>query len=312
VDIVSFGEAAETHERPRIRVFGCGGAGCNILELLHEEKLQGIEKVAVNRHLEERKASIIGASHIPIEIRGSFFEGSEPDHAETAAWNKHQHIEKSLQDTDLAFILCGLGGVTGTGTAPAVASMAKSKKVFTVALAVQPFSMEGVRRARNREWGMNNLNKHAHAVVSIENDRLLRVAPDASFGDALKVCNMLAMVLIREISSLLTRNDLKAFRDVIECREVKIGYGLGNYKVGLTGMVDDVMDSLMPEGNISEADRALIMVRTSDDIPFNAVENLVGCLASEMKREGKVLWGRIMDNELGDEIHLVALFGKKA
>lgn len=297
-------------EHPAIRVVGCGGAGCNIIRELSSSQVPGMELVFLNHDHELKDEQAHQAT--PVGLNYKHIKAPEPEHAEEATWRRFGNLGKALKGAQMTFIVCGLGGTTGSGSAPAVAEMSRAQNAVTMALTVHPFTIEGARRSRNTQWCLDRLRTQAHSVVSIQNEKLMTIAPDISFGQALAVTNKMAIIPIQEISAIATRADISKIMKVTDCDEVHIGFGGGNKKTGLVAAVEEVVDSLMP-GPKAEAknwDRGLITVRAGPDITDEEVKNIVGSVTGELHPEGTVLWGLIREDGMADKVRLMTILGK--
>jgi cell division GTPase FtsZ len=159
---------------------------------------------------------------------------------------------------------------------------------------------------------MDKLASRAHSVVCIHNDKLMTLAPNLSFAQALQVTNQMALMPITEISTLATRDDLKNLRHVLDCTEVHIGFGGGDLHTGLSAAVDEVMGGLMPGPTYKkdEWDRALVTIRAGPAIPNKDIQNIVGCIGAELHPHGKVLWGAIRDDDMDQDVKVMALVGR--
>jgi len=305
---LTFGDGEQKH--PLISVIGCGGAGCNIVQKLAPLQIPGLDLIYLN-HRDHLKPELIDhANTIPLEM--GHLKSHAPEHAEEATWRRYEHLGNVLKPSHLTFIVCGLGGTTGSGAAPAVAEMARTHKTVTVALAIHPFNVEGPKRTRNSSWCLERLRTHAHGIVSIQNQKLMTLAPNISFGQALEVTNQMAMMPIQEISTLATRADIKKIRHALSCTEIHIGFGGATRRTGFVNAIHEVSESLMPgpSHKAQNWDRGLITVRAGPDVFDNEVEHLVGSIAGDLHPKGKVLWGRIGDDTMSDSIRIMAILGK--
>jgi len=312
VEKVAFGEGSAEH--PSIKVIGCGGAGCNIVRELGSYNIPHLQRAFLNQRRELRPHHFEEAHTISLEL--DHRTDSEPEHAEAATWREHERIKSFFEGpshgSNLTFIVCGLGGMTGSGAAPALAEIARSQKAVTIALTVHPFRLEGPRREHNTKWCMEKLASRAHSIVCIHNDKLMTIAPNLSFSQALQVTNQMTLMPITEIAALATREDLKNLRHVLDCTEVHIGFGGGDLRGGLTAAVDEVMGGFMPGATHrkDEWDRALVTVRAGPTIPDRDIENIVGCIGAELHPHGKLLWGAIRDEDMEGDVKVMAIVGR--
>jgi cell division protein FtsZ len=293
-----------------MRVVGCGGAGCNIVRELSSDQVPSMELVFLNHDHELKGEQSHQAK--PVGLNYKHVKAPGPEHAEEATWRRFSHLGGVFKGAHMTFIVCGLGGTTGSGSAPAVAEMSRAQNAVTMALTLHPFNIEGARRSRNTKWCLDRLRKQAHSVVCIQNEKLMSIAPNISFGQALAVTNKMAMMPIQEISTLATKADITKIRSVIDCDEAHVGFGGGNKKTGLAEAVEEVIDSLMPGPRINAKnwDRGLITVRAGPDITDDEVENIIGSIAGEMHPDGNILWGLIREEDMGDKVRIMTLLGK--
>lgn len=307
VEHIIFGEGGLEH--PHMTAIGCGGAGCNIAKGLAALDIPGLEVFFLNQQRELASQHHHESAIVPLDL--DHRKVSEPKHAEAATWVKHSALKEILKGSHLTFIICGLGGVTGSGAAPAVAEMARSHRNITVALTVHPFKIEGPRRASNTQWCLERLRDKAHGIVSIHNEKLMTLAPNISFGQALQVTNQMALMPIREIATLATKDDLRSIRHILECDDIHIGFGGSDRRIGLAKASEEVIESLMPGPGPDDrgCDRGLITIRAGPDVMDHEIENLVGILVAELHPKGKVLWGVIRDEALGHAVRMMAIMG---
>lgn len=306
--MIRFGEGEAEH--PTIRAFGCGGAGCNIVKELAEQKLPGVEPIFLNMGHELDAAHYNHAMTVTLDLDHKM--ANEPKHAEAATWRAHETLTELIRGTHLAFIICGLGGTTGSGAAPALAEILKKEKKVAVALTVHPFRIEGHRRERNTRWCIERLKDHAHGIVCIHNDKLMTLAPDISFGQALQVTNRMALMPVMDIAALATKKDMRNIRAALDCSEIHIGFGGSNRDLGLHRSIDEVKESLMPGPchSIQDCDKAILSVRMGPGLLKKDAENLAGIVAAELHPKAKVLWGTIEDDTLGHGIRIMSIIGK--
>ena len=157
----------------RIRVIGVGGGGNNAVDRMIDAGIKSAEFVAMNT---DYQALIRSKAELKIQLGAELTKGlgagADPSIGEKAAQESIDQIKEVLQDNDLVFITAGMGGGTGTGAAPVVASIAREMGILTVGVVTKPFSFEGKRRMDNAEIGIMNLKKNVDTLVIIPNDRL--------------------------------------------------------------------------------------------------------------------------------------------
>ncbi len=190
----------------RIKVVGVGGGGCNAVNRMIEEGLQGIEFVAVNT---DGQALMLSKADIRIRIGDKVTRGlgagGNPEMGRKAAEESAEELYSALKGADMVFVTAGMGGGTGTGAAPIIAQIAKEVGALTIGVVTRPFTFEGARRAKSAEEGIGNLKEHADTLIVIPNDRLLQMVDKrASLQDAFRLADDVLRQGIQGISELIT------------------------------------------------------------------------------------------------------------
>ncbi|HOF95990.1 MAG TPA: cell division protein FtsZ, partial [Methanoculleus sp.] len=191
--------------RTEIAVVGCGGGGSNTITRMSEEGINGARLIALNtdaQHLIRTHAEtriLIGRQR----TRG-LGAGSIPQVGEEAALENEDDIKRAVEGCDMVFITTGLGGGTGTGSAPVVAKAAREEGALTIAVVTLPFTAEGAIRAQNAEAGLERLREVADTVIVVPNDRLLEVVPRLPLHAAFKVSDEVLMRAVKGITELIT------------------------------------------------------------------------------------------------------------
>ena len=186
-----------------IKVIGCGGAGTNTIARCLTEGISGAELIAVNT--DAQHLLITDAPHkilIGKHLTRGLGAGSLPQIGEEAARESEQDIRKAIVPSDMVFVTCGLGGGTGTGSAPIIAQIAKEAGALTIGVVTLPFSVEGVIRMENAEEGLKRLRDICDTVIVIPNDKLLDIVPNLALNAAFKVADE---ILMRSIKGILSR-----------------------------------------------------------------------------------------------------------
>jgi cell division protein FtsZ len=160
----------------RIKVVGVGGGGCNAVNRMIEEGLQGVEFIAVNT---DAQALLLSNASVRVRIGDKLTRGlgagGDPDSGQKAAEETAEELYEVLKGSDMVFITCGMGGGTGTGASPIVAQIAKEVGALTIGVVTRPFTFEGSRRIQTAEAGINKLKEQADTLIVIPNDRLLQI-----------------------------------------------------------------------------------------------------------------------------------------
>src|SRR3989338_8188702 len=214
------------NQRTRIKVVGCGGGGNNTINRITEVGVRGGETIAINTDAQDLlyttadRKILIGK-----ETTKGMGAGSNPKVGEEAAKENEADIRNALQNSDMVFITCGLGGGTGTGSAPVVAEVARKVGALTVGIVTMPFTMEGHRRYENAALGLDKMQNLTDTLIVIPNDKLLELAPDLPLHTAFKVADEILTNSVKGIAELVTKAGLVNL-DFADIRAVMKGGGV--------------------------------------------------------------------------------------
>lgn len=288
--------------KPKIYVVGAGGSGCNTMARMHDMKIEGVKLVAMNtdvQHLVKMRADkkiLLGKK----TTRG-MGAGSNPSVGEAAAKESSEEIKASIADAMMAFITCGLGGGTGTGSAHIIAEQAKAAGALTIAVVTLPFASEGKVRMQNALEGLDKLRKHADTVIVIPNDKLLSIVPDLPLNTAFKVSDEVLAGAVKGIAELVTKAglvnldfaDLRTILTSAGCAVVGIGEASVEAKPDQRALiaVDTAMNSPLLDVDISTASRALINVIGGEDMTLKEAELIVSEVSKRIDPSSHIIWG---------------------
>ncbi len=292
----------------RIVVIGTGGSGNNTLMRLHEVGVEGARVVAMNtdaQHLLVTPADekvLLGRN-----ITRGLGAGSDPELGEAAAKDSIEDIRKVVEGADLVFITCGLGGGTGTGSAPVIAQVAKECGALTLAIVTLPFSVEGRRRMENALGGLKKLRRESDTVIVIPNDKLLEIVPDLPINAAFKVADEILVNAVKGIIEMITKPGLVNL-DFADVRTVLSNggaamIGLGESETGdpesrALEAIEDALNSPLLDIDVSEATRALVNVTGGADMTLREAEIIVEAVASKIHPNAHIIWGAIIDDTI--------------
>jgi len=210
----------------RIKVIGVGGGGCNAVARLYREGMHGVEFCAMNTD-----AQALAACEVPIKLQlgskvtNGLGAGYNPEVGRQAALENTDKIVETLQGADMVFVSAGLGGGTGTGAAPVIASLAKELDALTIAVVTKPFAFEGIRRMRLADQGLTKLASTVDTVIAIPNDRLLSLVPrGTSFFEAFKLADDLLRQAVQGISDIINTPGI-INRDFADVKATMVGMG---------------------------------------------------------------------------------------
>ncbi|MBI2077981.1 MAG: cell division protein FtsZ [Euryarchaeota archaeon] len=298
----------------RIKVIGCGGGGTNTIARCVESGIDGVEFIACNtdaQHLLAIRApkKVLLGRHT---TRG-LGAGSLPQIGEEAASESANDIKNALMGADMVFITCGLGGGTGTGSAPVVAKIAKECGALTIVVATLPFAVEGAVRMRNAETGLAKLREVADTVIVIPNDKLLQLAPRLPLQAAFKVADELLMRSIKGITELITKPGLVNL-DFADLKTIMrhggvamIGLGESDGENRAVESVLEALNSPLLDVDITGATGALVNVIGGADMTLSESERVVEEIHHRINPDARSIWGTSVDPALDRTIRAMVV-----
>lgn len=295
--------------KAKISVVGCGGGGNNTINRMNEVGIEGAHTIAINTDAQallpmsaDRKI-LIGK----VLTRG-LGAGSDPSVGEAAARESKDELKSLLKGSDLVFITCGMGGGTGTGSAPVVAQIAKEQKALTIGVVTIPFAVEGRKRMENAMEGLDKLRKEVDTIIVIPNDKILEIAPDLPVNAAFKVADEVLTNAVKGITEMITKPGLINL-DFADLRTIlsrgggaMIGLGESNSQKAseerALEAVENALTSPLLDVDISEANRALVNVTGGSDMTLREAEMIVEAVSAKIHPNAHIIWGAMIDDQL--------------
>ena len=292
-------------QRATIKVVGCGGGGNNTINRMTEVGIIGVDTIAINTDAQDllyttaNKKILIGR-----ELTKGLGAGSEPRLGEEAARENESDIKKALQNCDMIFITCGLGGGTGTGSAPVVAEIAKKLGALTVGVVTMPFAMEGHRRYENAVVGLEKMEQVADTLIVIPNDKLLELAPELPLHTAFKVADEILTNAVKGIAELVTKAGLVNL-DFADIRTVMGNGGVALIGVGESDTENRALESVekaitnpLLDAEINGATGALINVAGGPDMTLEEARLIVETISQKLDPDARIIWGAQISDDL--------------
>ena len=301
-------------QKANIKVIGCGGGGNNTINRITEVGIKGAMTIAINTDAQDLlyttadKKILIGK-----EVTKGMGAGSNPKLGEEAARENEHDIKASLEHSDMVFITCGLGGGTGTGSAPVVAEIAKKLGALTVGIVTMPFTMEGHRRYDNAVVGLEKLENHLDTLIVIPNDKLLELAPDLPIHTAFKVADEILTNSVKGIAELVTKAGLVNL-DFADIRAVMKGGGVALIGVGESDTenraieaVEKAINNPLLDVDIGNASGALINIAGGDDMTLDEARRVVEAVSERLNEEATLIWGAQIYKDLDKTLRVMLI-----
>lgn len=303
-----------SRQKAKIKVVGCGGAGNNTINRISEVGISGAETIALNTDAQDLLYTTAAVKIlIGKEITQGLGAGSIPQIGEEAARENEHEIKAKLQGADMVFITCGLGGGTGTGSAPVVAEQAKKLNALTVAIVTLPFEMEGKRRYENAMYGLEKLEKSVDTLIVIPNDKLLELAPELPLHTAFKIADEILTNAAKGIAELVTRAGLVNL-DFADIKTVMgrggvamIGVGESDSDNRAKECVQKALSNPLLDVDITGASGALINVNGGTDMTLDEARTVVEAVTQKMSDDARVIWGAQISEDLGKTVRCMLI-----
>jgi len=230
--------------------------------------------------------------------------GALPQVGEEAARESEEELKAALNNADIVFVTCGLGGGTGTGAASVVSKIAKDNGALVIGVVTLPFRAEGIVRMENAEWGLEQLRSNADTVIVVPNDKLLELVPRLSLNAAFKVADEVLMRSIKGISEIITKPGLVNL-DFADLRTIMKGGGVAMIGLGESeedtralDAVNEALNSPLLEVDVSGATGALINVTGGSDMTVSEAERVVEEVHNRINANARIIWGAAVDPAL--------------
>jgi len=308
----------------RIKVIGIGGGGGNAVNRMIEAGIEGIEFLVANTDLQALKRS-----QAPIKIQlGSRLTkglgaGADPVVGREAALEDTDKIIEVLEGADMVFVTTGLGGGTGTGGAPIIASLATELNALTVAVVTKPFHFEGRRRMQQAEQGLSELQECVDTVITIPNERLLHtVDRGASLSESFRVADDVLRQAVQGISDLITVPGLINL-DFADVKTIMAGMGMALMGTGratgenraIEATQQAISSPLLEEASIQGALGVLINITGGPDLTLYEVNAASSIIREAADEDANIIFGAVIEENMHDEMKITVIatgFGREA
>jgi len=305
----------QTESFARIKVIGVGGGGCNAVNRMIEEGIEGIEFIAINT---DSQALLKSLAKIKVRIgekstRG-LGAGGDPNVGRIAAEESAEELYEVLKGSDMVFVTAGLGGGTGTGAAPVVAQIAKEIGALTIGVVTRPFTFEGSHRAKSAEEGAVRLKEHADTLIVIPNDRLIQIVDKHSgLNEAFRIADDVLRQGIQGISELITVPGLINL-DFADVRTIMSEGGAALMAVGQASGEDrarvaaeQAISSQLLDVTINGAHGILFNVTGGPDLSLHEVTQAAAIIKETAHPDVNLIFGAVIDEKLGDVLRITVI-----
>jgi len=299
----------------RIKVIGIGGGGGNAVNRMIEAGMDGIEFIVANTDLQALRMSRAATKiQLGVKLTNGLGAGANPEVGRKAALEDSDKIIEALEGADMVFVTTGLGGGTGTGAAPIIASLASEMGALTVAVVTKPFAFEGKRRMQQADRGVAELMDSVDTTIVIPNEKLLAVAQDAGFFESFRVADDILRQGVQGISDIITIPGIinRDFADV-KAIMARMGYAVmgtanANGSRRATEAAQKAIASpLLEAGAIDGARGILINITGSASLKLAEVQEACSIIQSAAHEDANIIFGAVLDEKMKDAVKITVI-----
>jgi cell division protein FtsZ len=309
---ISFEEARND---AKIKVIGVGGGGGNAVNRMIDAGMEGIEFVAANTDLQALRMSRAPIKiQLGVKLTNGLGAGANPEVGRKAALEDSDKIIEALEGSDMVFVTTGLGGGTGTGAAPIIASLASEMGALTVAVVTKPFAFEGKRRMQQAERGISELMESVDTTIVIPNEKLLGVAQDAGFFESFRVADDILRQGVQGISDIITIPGIinRDFADV-KAIMARMGYAVmgtataNGARRAIEAAQKAIASPLLEAGAIDGARGILINITGSASLKLAEVQEACTIIQSAADDDANIIFGAVLDEKMKDSVKITVI-----
>ncbi len=299
----------------KIKVIGVGGGGGNAVNRMIAASMEGVEFIAANT---DRQALQLSHASVKLQLGAKLTSGlgagANPDVGRSAALEDSGKIIEALEGADMVFVTAGLGGGTGTGAAPVIASLASEMGALTVAVVTKPFAFEGKRRMAQAERGMQELLESVDTMIVIPNEKLLVVARDAGFFESFRIADDVLRQGVQGISDIITIPGI-INRDFADVKTTMAGMGYAVMGTAVRGGSNRAIDAaqaamaspLLEAGAIDGARGILINITGSASLKLSEVNEASTLIQNAADEDANIIFGAVLDEAMRDEVKITVI-----
>jgi cell division protein FtsZ len=293
-----------------IKVIGCGGGGVNAVDGMINAGLSGVEFIAINT---DAQALMPSLADVKVDIgrdrTNGLGAGANPEIGRLSAKDSVNEINEVVSGADVVFVTAGMGGGTGTGSAPIVANCAKKAGALTVGVVTTPFAFEGSKRMTNALEGINNFSKEVDTLIVVPNENLISMLdPEISMEDAFKEADGVLLKAVAAISDLVTTPgqinidfaDIKRVMKDAGSAFMGIGYADGENRAEIAG--NEAITSPILDVDLNGATGVLISIASSGQIKLQEVNKIASLVSDKAHKNADIIFGTLLDQDLEDGI----------
>ncbi len=310
---ISFNE--EARNDARIKVIGVGGGGNNAVNRMIDSGMEHIEFIVANTDLQALRMSRAAIKiQLGVKLTNGLGAGANPEIGRKAALEDSDKIIEALEGADMVFVTAGLGGGTGTGATPIIASLASEMGALTVAVVTKPFAFEGKRRMQQAERGISELMESVDTTIVIPNEKLLAVAENAGFFESFRVADDILRQGVQGISDIITIPGI-INRDFADVKAIMAGMGYavmgaataaGEHRTTEAAQ-RAIASPLLEAGAIDGARGILINITGSSSLKLAEVQQACTIIQGAAHEDANIIFGAVLDEKMKDSVKITVI-----
>ncbi len=300
----------------KIKVIGVGGGGCNAVNSMFSSSIFGVEFIAVNTDMQHLEMSLAPVKvQIGAELTKGLGAGANPVIGKQAAIEDKDSLMACIEGADMVFITAGMGGGTGTGASPVIASLAKELKILTVAVVTKPFYYEGRKRSLQAEDGINELKRYVDTLIILPNDNIHKIVEKGTpLIKSFAIANDVLRYAIQGISDVILAPgfinlDFADVKTVME-NAGKAVIGVGRSKgqeAAIEAAKKAISNPLLEDSSIQDAKNILINITGGFNLSHTDVEVVAGHVHNSVHEEANIILGTVFNPDMEDEITVTVI-----
>ncbi|HTC93799.1 MAG TPA: cell division protein FtsZ [Terriglobales bacterium] len=305
----------EIRNNAKIKVIGVGGGGGNAVNRMIDAKVEGVEFVTANTDMQALQMSRAPIKiQLGVKLTNGLGAGANPDVGRKGALEDADKIIEALEGADMIFVTAGLGGGTGTGAAPIIASLASEMGALTVGVVTKPFAFEGKRRMQQAEKGLAELIECVDTMIVIPNEKLLAVAQNAGFFESFRVADDILRQAVQGISDIITIPGI-INRDFADVKAIMAGMGFAvmgtatarGERRAIQAAQAAIASPLLEAGAIDGARGILINVTGSSSLRLAEVNEASTIIQSAAHEDANIIFGAVLDEKMKEEVKITVI-----
>ncbi len=312
------GEALTAPSPTVIKIIGCGGGGSSAVNRMVDAGVSDVEFIVMNTDMQALRISK-AQKKIPIgqQLTGGLGAGGNPEVGEKAAEEDVESITEIVSGADMVIITAGMGGGTGTGSAPVVARIAKEQGALTLAVVTTPFDFEAAIRKEYATNGLEKLREHVDSLIVIPNQQIMKIVGNdrnLTYKQSFRLADDVLCQGVMGITEIITKPgevncDFADVKTVMKDQgEAILGVGIaGGENRAVEAAQKAIYNPMLENRSIDGASNILVNITSAEDLAMLEVNEIISTISASASSRLKLFWGQVLDNNMGDKISVTVI-----